>query len=97
MWYLPGIFRLGSALGGGECGSPWTASCAWRSPFVGADSTGFILCFLEEGGCEREGREEDSQYSLVSGEYCLGWVVEVSFPCGRGGSEVELGLSEGWG
>ena len=50
--------------------------------------------FLEEGGCEREG---DSQYSLVSGEYCWGWVVEVSFPCGRGGSEVELGLGEGWG
>ena len=49
---------------------------------------------LREGGCEREG---DSQYSLVSGEYCWGWVVEVSFPCGSGGSEEELGLSEGWG
>ena len=53
---------------------------------------GFILCFLEEGGCEREG---DSQYSLVNGRYGWGWVVEVLFPCGRGGSEVELGLSDG--
>ena len=94
MWHLPGVFRLGSALGGGDCGSPWIASCAKGRPFVCTKSTGFILCFLEEGGCEREG---DSQYSLVNGEYCWGWVVEVLFPCGRGGSEVELGLSDGWG
>ena len=55
VWYLSGMFILGSAVGGGECGSPWAASCTWGSPFAGADSTGFILCFLEEGGCEREG------------------------------------------
>ena len=28
VWHLPGVFRLGSALGGGDCGSPWIASCA---------------------------------------------------------------------
>ena len=81
-----------SGVDGDEWGSPWAASCTWGSPFAGADSEGFSLCFLEEGGCEREG---DSQYSLVNGMYGWGWVVRVLFPCGRGGSEVELGLSDG--
>ena len=58
---------------------------------AGADPEGFGLCFLEEGGFEREG---DSLDTLVSEEGWGCWVMEVSFSCGRGGGEVELGLSE---
>ena len=54
MWYLSGVFILGSGVDSDECESPWAASCTWGSPFAGADSEGFGLCFLEEGGL-REG------------------------------------------
>ena len=55
VWYLSGVFILRSGVDGDEWGSPWAAACTWGSPVAGADPEGFGLCFLEEGGFEREG------------------------------------------
>ena len=85
VWYLSGVFILWSGVDGVEVGSPWAASWIWGSPVAGADPEGFGLCFLEEGGFEREG---DLWDTLVREECCGCWVVEVLWFGGRGDSEV---------
>ena len=55
VWYLSGVVILRSGVDGDEWGSLWAAACTWGSPVAGADPEGFGLCFLEEGGFEREG------------------------------------------
>jgi hypothetical protein len=52
--YLSGVFIVTSGVDGNWWGS-WTAACTWGSPAIGAGPEGFGLCFLEEGGFEREG------------------------------------------
>ena len=55
MWYLSGVVIEWTGVYDVEMGSPWAASWAWGSPVASADPEGFGLCFLEEGGFEREG------------------------------------------